>query len=472
MMLTILAAAVGIASASQILPRAPAAPEGLCCFTLTASADGIGGAIVEEDTIGQNRVYSTYPDGYYCINPAEPGKLYDQGGRTCIISKTSQQFQCTQGLTTEVDFTVNLKGDFQADGSDRFWACRAEPGSGNTDDGSYLIYTEQKENPYGCVPITLSTTDEKCAGHGDGPVSEAPSGSSTTTVSQTPTPEPPLSTAEESKYTSIPVYGKPISSETPSSFITSTTVTDPASSADPTYSSFDIFSSPASSSSGYVPVENEVPQATPSETSAGYPFDTSILPLPTSTTVSKLPLPTTTINPSTTPASDPALLCPPLSLIPGFYRAPALIIPVSPEAPDTAYRTQYVAQITPGNSSLFSFDIPADWEGSSCSIIFTFPATQADTAFPEAWKFAGDGKIRLSELKAPFDQSVTFATTPEVKMSFEDITVVPGGEYRLSTEKCRAGSNIAIKAESCSGASIEYFQATGPKAIGVWITRC
>lgn len=460
MKFTILAAAVCVASASQILPRAPAAPEGLCCFTITAMAAGIGGAVIEEDTIGQNRVYSTYPDGYYCINPAEPGKLYDQGGRTCIISKTSQQFQCTQGLTTEVDFTVSDDGDFQADGSDRFWACRTDPESnGNTADGSYLIYTTQKENPYGCVPITLSTTGNKCAGHGEGPVSEAPSSSSITTVSQT-------STAEESKSTSVPVYGKP------DSFVTSTTKAPPASSAAASTSPpFDIFSPPASSASGYVPVDNEMPQATPTESKLPLPTTTVGPTIPAVTPVSDYFPSASSAAPSATPSSDPALLCPPLSLIPGFFRAPALIIPVSQEAPDAHYGTQFVAQITPGNSSLFSFDIPTDWEGSSCSIIFTFP-TQENTAFPGAYKLTGDGKIKLSELKAPFSESVTYATTPEVMRSFDEVTVVPGGEYRINTEKCKAGGNVAIKAESVSGAAIEYFQATGPKAIGVWITRC
>ena len=195
MKVIVLAAAVGLASASNILPRAPAAPKDLCCFTLTASAEGLGSAIVEEDTIGQNRIYSTYPDGYYCINPAEPGKLYDQGGRTCIISKITQQFQCTQGLTTEVDFTVNTDGDFQADGSDRFLACLAG-GNGNNADGSYLIYSNTRPVGYAdkCLEINLSTTGNKCAA--PAPV-EPTYGNTTTTVVAEPTYEKPT----------IPIYG-------------------------------------------------------------------------------------------------------------------------------------------------------------------------------------------------------------------------------------------------------------------------
>lgn len=368
MKVIILAAAVGLASASNILPRAPAAPKDLCCFTLTANAEGLGSAIVEEDTIGQNRIYSTYPDGYYCISPAEPGKLYDQGGRTCIISKITQQFQCTQGLTTEVDFTVNADGDFQADGSDRFLACLAG-GNGNNADGSYLIYSNTRPVGYAdkCLEINLSTTGNKCAA--EAPVE--PTHGNTTT---------------------IPIYDP----ET-------TTTIDPS-----------------------------APSATPTD----------------------------------------ALLCPALTLIDGFYRAPALIIPVSPEAPDAAYGTQFVAQITPGNSTLFSFDIPADWEGSTCSLIFTFP-TQENTAFPDAWKYAGrDAKIEFSKLNGTTDQSVTYATKPAVEKSYGQTAIVPGGEYRIDTRSCLAGSRCTFEAKAYGETAIEYFQATGPKAIGLWITRC
>ncbi|OBT61522.1 hypothetical protein VE03_09132 [Pseudogymnoascus sp. 23342-1-I1] len=159
-MKVIIASTLTVGLATALMPRAPSAPPGYCCFTLTAANPTLGSDIVEEDTIGQNRVFSNYPDGAYCINPADEGKLYDSLGHTCIISQTTKRFQCTQGIRSQNKFVVGGNGDFFVDESNDFWACPAQgPGS----EGGYEIFAEGKEDTTGCVPITMASTGDKCA---------------------------------------------------------------------------------------------------------------------------------------------------------------------------------------------------------------------------------------------------------------------------------------------------------------------
>jgi len=155
---------ISVVAARQLYPR-QSSPPGMCCFTLTADAPGIGSAIVEEDTIGQNLIFSSYPDGFYCVRPGEPGRLYDSIGNTCIISPATQQFQCTLGLTSPVDFTISSEGHFQADGDNNFYACQR---SGRTDDDSYLIFAATLADTTDCIAITLETTGDACAGGSGG----------------------------------------------------------------------------------------------------------------------------------------------------------------------------------------------------------------------------------------------------------------------------------------------------------------
>ncbi|ELR10742.1 hypothetical protein VC83_06266 [Pseudogymnoascus destructans] len=182
-MKVIIASTLTLGLATALMPRAPSAPPGYCCFTLTAANPSLGSDIVEEDTIGQNRVFSNYPDGAYCINPADEGKLYDSLGHTCIISHTTQRFQCTQGIRSQNKFVVSGNGDFFVDESNDFWAC---PSQGPGNEGGYEIFAETKEDTTGCVPITMASTGDKCAPPA-GPIGTA-LGSTGTTVPASPLP--------------------------------------------------------------------------------------------------------------------------------------------------------------------------------------------------------------------------------------------------------------------------------------------
>ncbi len=384
--------------------------------------------------------------------------------------------QCTLGLTSPVAFTVSDEGAFLAGGSNDFYACKA-PGPG--DDGSYLIYADSKEDTYGCVPITLATTDDKCAGGEEAPVlSEAPyvnnTGPATSGVYAPAPSEAPAYSVSLPRYTAGPTGATTLS-----------TISGPA---------------PASSYKPSTPPAygGEQPEHTPpappgyggeqpptvvtvTEYAPGYsaPVETQppVVPEYSATPGESVVTITTTYHPEPTMIIDPPKtdVCMP-HLTPNYYQAPSLIIPVSEEAPEVCYGTQYIAQITNVNSTVYNFDIPETWEGANCKVVFDFPVKEK-VYFQEGYKYTPskdmDGAfVNVHLLNGTIDMDTNYSNLPEDVAHIGNATVVPGNSYTIVEEKCRAGQRLAFNLDSVNGSAIEYFQATGPSPIGLWITKC
>jgi hypothetical protein len=163
----------------------------------------------------------------------------------------------------------------------------------------------------------------------------------------------------------------------------------------------------------------------------------------------------------------------------GLYLAPNLIVPVDPKNPSKAYGTQYRAQVGPSNSTLFSFDVPENWEGETCSLLFTFPYA-SDTALPAEFYFSGveaqigsDGGFVFDKLSTPISTAVTWDSKPEVEESYGKTVLIPGNTYNLKTENCRAGERLTYQMSEQGEVILNYFQlAGGGKPVGLWIVQC
>ncbi|KAL9618380.1 MAG: hypothetical protein Q9160_006888 [Pyrenula sp. 1 TL-2023] len=141
---------VGSVAANPLIPRTS------CCFKLTAAGGATGPVGQLPD--GQNRVGGNYPNGTYCI---DNGEITDGGGRGCILTPPTTQFQCDSGAKPTGNLGINCDGTVTHDSGDsKFYAC---------DSGSGLnIYTQISPAQTGCKEITL---------HADGcaPACPAPS---------------------------------------------------------------------------------------------------------------------------------------------------------------------------------------------------------------------------------------------------------------------------------------------------------
>lgn len=144
----------------------------------------------------------------------------------------------------------------------------------------------------------------------------------------------------------------------------------------------------------------------------------------------------------------------------GSFQYPHLIIPISSTTPTTAAGTSYNGNITPITSSLFNFDIPADYAGKTCSLIFLLP--QHDQLQTSAYSLSGSGAIDFALLSGVATQSTTFANAPGVAAEYGTTVVAPGGSYSVASFSCPAGKAVGFALESSSGTSLSYFQDFNP----------
>ncbi|KAK4952021.1 hypothetical protein LTR10_009941 [Elasticomyces elasticus] len=157
----------------------------------------------------------------------------------------------------------------------------------------------------------------------------------------------------------------------------------------------------------------------------------------------------------------------------GQYQFPHLLIPVNSETPHTAFGTQYNGVINPTVSSIFNFDVPSDYAGKTCSLVFLFPEQAALQT--SAYTFNTQGGISVSELSSPATAKTTYATVPAV--SVEDFgsiaSLKAGSKYVVASQKCAAGRTVSYKFKSAGGLDLKWFQdAQSPSPIGAYITTC
>ncbi|KAF2168938.1 glycoside hydrolase family 17 protein [Zasmidium cellare ATCC 36951] len=193
-------------------------------------------------------------------------------------------------------------------------------------------------------------------------------------------------------------------------------------------------------------------------------------PKPTSVTVpasSAAPPPPAQSSPSSGSGSGKS--CP--TNLSGTYECPHLIVPVSSSSPNTAYGTSYNGKLSPTESSIFNFDIPASYAGKTCSLVFLFPE-QKDLE-TSSFTFNGKGGITVEELTGPATEQTTYANAPAKSGLSQTISsVAPGNSYLVFSHECAAGERKAFEFESTGGLELEFFQDYNPSPIGAYITVC
>ncbi|KAK4897619.1 hypothetical protein LTR27_004765 [Elasticomyces elasticus] len=157
----------------------------------------------------------------------------------------------------------------------------------------------------------------------------------------------------------------------------------------------------------------------------------------------------------------------------GQYQFPHLLIPVNSETPNTAFGTQYNGVISSTVSSIFNFDVPSDYAGKTCSLVFLFPEKAALQT--SAYTFNTHGGISVSELSSPATAKTTYATVPAVSVAdFGSIASLKAGSKNVvASQKCAAGRTVSYMFKSTGGLDLKWFQdAQSPSPIGAYITAC
>nr|POE63519.1 putative glucan endo-1,3-beta-glucosidase eglc [Quercus suber] len=178
---------------------------------------------------------------------------------------------------------------------------------------------------------------------------------------------------------------------------------------------------------------------------------------------------TASVSASSTPSGS-ASSCP--TNLNGEYQYPHLIVPVSSAEPNTAYGTQYNATISTTISTIFNFDIPASYQGKTCSLVFLFPE-QADLE-TSAYTFNGQGGISVNALAAPVTEETTYASLPSVSTAGLGAvaSLQSGNGYVIATSACAAGARVAYEFQSTGGLDLEFFEDWNPSPLGAFVTVC
>ncbi|TVY43964.1 hypothetical protein LSUB1_G001367 [Lachnellula subtilissima] len=129
------------------------------CNFFMAATGGLNGTI-SQDAVGEPRFGGTFPQASFFI---AHGTLTDRLNHTCLISSTTHQLQCTQGVAgSGFKFSDNFL--VLHDETNANWLACPAPGPGQ--DGSYNIYSSQKADSTGCLVIKLQAESFGCAAQG------------------------------------------------------------------------------------------------------------------------------------------------------------------------------------------------------------------------------------------------------------------------------------------------------------------
>ncbi|PBP23382.1 GPI anchored cell wall protein [Diplocarpon rosae] len=168
----------------------------------------------------------------------------------------------------------------------------------------------------------------------------------------------------------------------------------------------------------------------------------------------------------------------PTDLSAGQFQFPHLIVPTSPQAPDTAFGNSYSATISPANTTLFNFDIPGSYTGL-CSLLFLFPFSSDLDPSAGQYTYSGmeqviyqNGGLDFALLDGVASSATTFATTPRVLTDFGKTQILPGHKYVVANFPCQSGRAITVKASSVNNTSLTYFQDSASEPIGLYIVPC
>ncbi|TVY21732.1 hypothetical protein LARI1_G000398 [Lachnellula arida] len=129
-----------------------------CDFFMVATGELNG--TISQDAAGEPRVGGTFPQASFLIGH---GTMTDSLNHTCLISSTTHQLQCTQGLPGSRFMFSNNFLVLHDETNPNWLACPA-PGPGQ--DGSYNIYSSQKADSTGCHAIELQAGSFGCAAQG------------------------------------------------------------------------------------------------------------------------------------------------------------------------------------------------------------------------------------------------------------------------------------------------------------------
>ncbi|TVY36755.1 hypothetical protein LOCC1_G008463 [Lachnellula occidentalis] len=162
----------------------------------------------------------------------------------------------------------------------------------------------------------------------------------------------------------------------------------------------------------------------------------------------------------------------------GNYQYPHLILPISSTTPTTAPGTSYFGTVSANTSSIFNFDIPSTWSGTTCNLVFLLPlASELETS---SYTYSGSSQtIEFEQLsRSGTSSGVTTETTwdnaPSVEADLGSFSIQEGSSTLVESFACGdyAGGSVAFEMKAVGDVYLNFFQDWNPSPLGLYVTHC
>jgi len=190
--------------------------------------------------------------------------------------------------------------------------------------------------------------------------------------------------------------------------------------------------------------------------------------------ISEIPttsLPTTTLTPPIVTSKLPTPTDISLPNLPvdlsGPFEAPYLMVPIDRAEPDTVLGNRYIAQLDSTHSTLYNFDIPPEYQGKNCNLVFHVPPESQEWWQP--WHMTAPGGIVVSQLEAPATKFTSSSNAGASKPVGAVNLLAPGQGHLVSSSPCEAGKKVGYRADALGALDLQYFQLANPPS-GLFIT--
>lgn len=152
----------------------------------------------------------------------------------------------------------------------------------------------------------------------------------------------------------------------------------------------------------------------------------------------------------------------------GLYEIPNLLVPIDLSTPGNILGNRYIAQISSTHSTLFDFNIPPEYQGKTCNLVFHVPPESQEWWHP--WHLTTPGGIVFSQLEVPAT-ALTSADTVSGSTSgpIGAVNSLESGAHLVSSAPCEAGKILGYRADAVGATDLQYFQMTSPAA-GLFMT--
>ncbi|KAI1763676.1 ubiquitin 3 binding protein But2 C-terminal domain-containing protein [Hypoxylon sp. FL1150] len=157
----------------------------------------------------------------------------------------------------------------------------------------------------------------------------------------------------------------------------------------------------------------------------------------------------------------------------GQWESPQLIVPVHSAHPNTAYGRSTFGEASSTISTVFSFNIPAEDDGKTCTLVFLFPDRHEDVAASS--NMTGSGEIEFSRLDGAMGKKTTQNTVSDIVHSYKKVTVARSNAYKIESFACTGGQDVAVELSSVPGSKTElrFLQDSNSDAcaLGLYILK-